>query len=414
MLKPFTEAYLPDVLMFFPPHECHRKNFSNLTFFSPFLNGCSLFPSQQGQTHHQRWIGQLRRVQDEIGIASNMPMADDQRTRVVAKQHLLARQQRRVEVCGDGKRGSPQVVDAVRNVMKPIPTRRAEGGTTHRSSLGNGTGEQAHIDCAPKGRRSADPAQQSVFPRNARGRRREEPGRLCRRRLECMSSLAQQAWRQAHQLRETRSKRAGAAIAHLKANIGHAERSRHKQTPGRLKAQSSKKFARGNANQTTKDAMEMRGTHISHRGQVFEGQQFMQMGMHGLDRALNGLRISGKCHLTHSVLTENGCCCSHSVLPSPTELSSQIYSFPPDRKRQTNASLQERRGRPPSAGHPAWGAGNRLSGVGSSENRILLPLLHEICDFHCLLCLVETSSFLEKQASKETGGKRAVRRLHLL
>src|SRR6266702_5575742 len=35
-----------------------------------------------------------------------------------------------------------------------------------------------------------------------------------------------------------------------------------------------------------------------------------------------------------------------------------------------------------------------LSGVGSSENRLLLPLLHEIGDFHCLLCLVETSSFL--------------------
>src|SRR6266702_3749586 len=39
------------------------------------------------------------------------------------------------------------------------------------------------------------------------------------------------------------------------------------------------------------------------------------------------------------------------------------------------------------------GAVPRFAWVGSSENRILLPLLHEIGDFHCLLCLVETSSF---------------------
>ncbi len=32
--------------------------------------------------------------------------------------------------------------------------------------------------------------------------------------------------------------------------------------------------------------MEMRGTQTGHRGQIFEGQQFMQMGMHGLDSYL--------------------------------------------------------------------------------------------------------------------------------
>src|SRR6266849_4693110 len=124
-----------------------------------FLNGCLLFLSQQGQSHHQRWVGQTWRVQDEIRIARHLPMAHHKRTRVVAKQQLLSRQQRRVEVCRHGKRGSPQVVDAVRYVMKQIHIRRAECGTTHWSSLRNGTGEQAHIDCAPKGRRSADPAQ---------------------------------------------------------------------------------------------------------------------------------------------------------------------------------------------------------------------------------------------------------------
>src|SRR2546425_10626066 len=130
-------------------------------------------------------------------------MADDQRTRVVAKQHLLAGQQSRVEIGGDGKRGSPQMVDAIRNVMQQIPTRRAESGTTNRSSLGNGTAEQADIDRASKGRRSADAAQQLVFPRKARGRRGTQLGRLCRKRLEGMSPLAQEAWRQAHQVRGT-------------------------------------------------------------------------------------------------------------------------------------------------------------------------------------------------------------------
>src|SRR5260370_36481778 len=92
------------------------------------------------------------------------------------------------------------MVDAVRNVMEQIPTRRAEFGTTHRSSLGNGTGEQAHIDGTPKGRRSADAAQQSVFPQQVRGRSGTVPGRLYRKWLECMSPLAQQAWRQAQPL----------------------------------------------------------------------------------------------------------------------------------------------------------------------------------------------------------------------
>jgi hypothetical protein len=101
----------------------------------------------------------MRRVQDEIGIARHLPMADDQRTHVVAKQHPLAGQQSRVEVCGDGNRGSPQMVDAVRNVIKQIPTRRSECRTTHRSSLGYQTAKQIHLDRAPKGRRSADLAQ---------------------------------------------------------------------------------------------------------------------------------------------------------------------------------------------------------------------------------------------------------------
>src|SRR2546421_12459316 len=141
-----------------------------------------------------------------------------------------------------------------------------------------------------------------------------------------MCPLAQQAWRQAHQVRKTRSKRAGAGIANLKTNIGHTERSRHKQTPGRLKAQRGKKFARGNANQATKDAMEMRGTQIGHRGQVVEGQHFIQVGMHGLDSSFNGLRLSSKSHVKCCVFTQNGRCGSHHVLPSPTELSSPVYS----------------------------------------------------------------------------------------
>src|SRR5258706_8013063 len=169
----------------------NKKNSSNLLF----LNGCSLLHSQQGQSHHERWVGQTRRVQDEIGIARHLTMADDQRARVVANQHLLARQQSRVEVCCHGKRGSPQMVDAISHALKQIPTRRAESGATYRRSLGNGTGEQTHIDCAPKGRGSADPAQQRVFHRYARGHRGAELGWLCRRWLECMSPLAQEAWR---------------------------------------------------------------------------------------------------------------------------------------------------------------------------------------------------------------------------
>jgi hypothetical protein len=59
-------------------------------------------------------------VQDEIGIARNMTMVDDKRTRVVAYQHLLAGKQRRVEVCGDGKSGGPEMVDAISHAMKQI------------------------------------------------------------------------------------------------------------------------------------------------------------------------------------------------------------------------------------------------------------------------------------------------------
>src|SRR5713226_1117267 len=159
-------------------------------------------------------------MQDEIGIARHMTIAYDNRARVVAHQQLLAGQQRRVEVCGDGKRGSPQMVDAIRNVIQQIPTRRAEFGTTHRRSLGYGTGKQANIDRAPKGRGSADLAQQSVFHEYARGRRGTELGMRYRKRLEYMSPLAQQAWRQANQLRETAGERASACITNLEANIG--------------------------------------------------------------------------------------------------------------------------------------------------------------------------------------------------
>src|SRR6266702_14130 len=243
-----------------------------------------------------------------------MTMAYDQRARIVAKQLLLARQQRRVQVCGYGKRGSPQMVDAVSHAMKQIHTRRAEFCTTDRLSLGNRTGEQANIDRAPKGCRGADESQQSVYHRHARGCRGLALGLLSRKRLECMRPLAQQAWRQAHQVRETAGERAGARISNLEAYIGHAERRRQQQPLGRLEAQRGEKFARWNANQTTKDAIEMRGTQNGNRSQIFEGQHFMQMGMHGLDRAFYGLRLSGKGLVTRCVLTENGCCCSHSVL----------------------------------------------------------------------------------------------------
>src|SRR2546430_4460011 len=104
------------------------------------------------------------------------------------------------------------MVDAIRNILKQIHTRRAECGATYRSSLGNGTGEQAHVDRAPKGRRRADTAQQRVFHRQDGGCRGTEPGMLYRRRLECMSPLAQQAWRQAHPMREMGSKRASTGI----------------------------------------------------------------------------------------------------------------------------------------------------------------------------------------------------------
>jgi len=64
----------------------------------------------------------------------------------------------------------------------------------------------------------------------------------------------------------------------------------------------------------------------------------MQMGMHGLDRTFNSLGLSGKSHVSPCLFMENGWCCSHGVLSSPTELASMDYSFQPDRKRQPNAS----------------------------------------------------------------------------
>src|SRR5947209_1751061 len=149
-----------------------------------FLNGCSLLHSQQRQSHHQRWVEEMRRLQDKIGVASNLPMAYDKRTRVVANQHLLARQQRRVEVCGEGKRGSPQMVDTISNAMKQIHTRRTESGTTHWSTLWNGTSEQANIDRTLKGCWSADPAHHSVLHLHARGRHGSRLVMLYRRRLE--------------------------------------------------------------------------------------------------------------------------------------------------------------------------------------------------------------------------------------
>src|SRR5947209_7152227 len=91
----------------------HGKQTDSYYFFANLY-----LRSQQGQSHHQRWVGQTWRVQEEIGIARNMPVAYDKRTRVVSKQQLLARQKRRREVCGHRKRSSPQVVDAVRNVMQ--------------------------------------------------------------------------------------------------------------------------------------------------------------------------------------------------------------------------------------------------------------------------------------------------------
>src|SRR6266700_7382082 len=130
-----------------------------------------------------------------------------------------------------------------------------------------------------------------------------------------MRPLAQQAWRQANQLRETAGERADAGIADLETNLGHAERSRHKQAPGCLQAQRGEKFARWNAKQTMKDAMEMRGTQTGHRGQLFEGQHFMQMGMHDLDNAFNCLLLGGKGYTPGCIFIEDGWCGLHGVLP---------------------------------------------------------------------------------------------------
>src|SRR6266487_4992726 len=53
-------------------------------------SGCSLLLSKQGQSHHQRWVGQTRWVQHEIGIAKNMTVAYDKRACAFANQQLLA------------------------------------------------------------------------------------------------------------------------------------------------------------------------------------------------------------------------------------------------------------------------------------------------------------------------------------
>src|SRR5258708_27611723 len=130
------------------------------------------------------------------------------------------------------------MVNAISYALKQIQTRRTEFGTTHRQSLGNGTGEKDNVDRTPKSRGSADPTQKSIFHRHARERRGTELDMCYRKRLKFMSPLAQKAWGQTNQLRETAGERASAGIANLKANIGHAERRCQKQAPGRLKAQS--------------------------------------------------------------------------------------------------------------------------------------------------------------------------------
>src|SRR5260370_27049350 len=102
------------------------------------------------------------------------------------------------------------MVNAIGNVMKQIPTRQAECGATHRSSLGNGTAEQAHVDRAPKGRRSADPAQQCVVPRHARGRRGIQLDRLSWKWLEQMAGLDEYVEGQGPPVRQTRGRKAHA------------------------------------------------------------------------------------------------------------------------------------------------------------------------------------------------------------
>src|SRR5882724_8407346 len=128
------------------------------------------------------------------------------------------------------------MVDAIRDARQQICARRREPGTTYRCSLGNGTGEKANKDRASKGRWCTDPTPQSIFHWQARGYRKTMPGWLSQKRLECMGALTQQAWRQTYQLSETAGERANTVITHLETNIGHAERSRQKQTPSRLKA----------------------------------------------------------------------------------------------------------------------------------------------------------------------------------
>jgi hypothetical protein len=62
--------------------------------------------------------------------------------------------------------------------------------------------------------------------------------------------------------------------------------------------------------------------------------------MHDLDRAFNSLLMSGKGPMPCCVFIENGWCGLHGVLPFPTECSSQVYSFRPALRRQTDITSQ--------------------------------------------------------------------------
>ena len=62
--------------------------------------------------------------------------------------------------------------------------------------------------------------------------------------------------------------------------------------PRLLEAQSTQKFAGRNANQLAKDPIEMKRTQICGRGQIFQSKRFMEVGVHGLDRPLDGQHVS--------------------------------------------------------------------------------------------------------------------------
>jgi hypothetical protein len=112
------------------------------------------------------------------------------------------------------------------------------------------------------------------------------------------------------------------------------------EATGCLQAQGGEKYARGNANQVTKDVLETRGTQIGHRGQIFKWQNFLYMVMHDLDRAFDSLPMSGKGLKPCCVFIENGWYGLHGVLPFPTVYSSQVYSFRPALRRQTDITRQ--------------------------------------------------------------------------